>query len=266
MDNNHILRFWCLSLVFLFIECNLVMAQKMDGFTPGSHILNGDTLLYRILFPVNFNAEKKYPVLLFLHGAAERGNDNISQLKYGSSLFLQPQIMEDFPAIVVFPQCSRGDFWARIEMVQRPGEGRAMRFAPHLDPNPSMRLVLNLLDSLLEAPYTDNDRFYAGGLSMGGMGVFELVYRRPDTFEAAFPICGGGDPETAKRLAARTRFWIFHGALDNVVPPDYSEDMVNAIEEIGGDVRFTLYPDLQHNSWDTAFSEPELLPWLFGLK
>jgi len=256
---------WYLFFITSLFECNNIMAQKMNEFIPKSHIVNGDTRLYRMLLPENFNAEHKYPVLLFLHGAGERGADNISQLKYGSSLFLEPEIMQQFPAIVIFPQCPRRDFWARIEMGGRDRKDRRMNFSPDLEPNPSMRLVLSLVDSLLQAPFTDNDRFYAGGLSMGGMGIYELVYRRPQIFEAVFPICGGGNPEKAELFANHTRFWIFHGALDNVVPPNYSEVMVKAIKEYGGDVKFTLYPDRDHNSWDAAFAEPELLPWLFGL-
>lgn len=97
---------------------------------------------------------------------------------------------------------------------------------------------------------------------MGGMGVFELVKRMPKTFAAAFPICGGANPVTASRMK-KTSWWIFHGAKDDVVPPHHSEDMVAALKKANAKVKFTLYPNANHNSWDSAFAEPELLSWLF---
>ena len=107
------------------------------------------------------------------------------------------------------------------------------------------------------------DQVYTGGLSMGGMGVFELVRRMPKTFAAAFPICGGANPATASKMK-KTSWWVFHGAKDDVVPPYHSENMVAALKKAGAKVKFTLYPNANHNSWDSAFAEPELLSWLFS--
>ena len=98
---------------------------------------------------------------------------------------------------------------------------------------------------------------------MGGMGTFELVQRNPSTFAAAFPICGGANPRTVSKLK-KTAWWVFHGAKDDVVPPIYSEQMVNALKEKKAEVLFRLYPDANHNSWDAAFAEKDLLPWLFS--
>lgn len=100
---------------------------------------------------------------------------------------------------------------------------------------------------------------------MGGMGTFELVRRMPGIFAAAFPICGGANPATAIQLKS-TSWWIFHGAKDNVVPPFHSENMVNALKKAGASVKFTLYPEANHNSWDSAFAEPGLFDWLFSQK
>jgi predicted peptidase len=111
----------------------------------------------------------------------------------------------------------------------------------------------------------DDERVYVGGLSMGGMGTFELVRRMPKTFAAAFPICGGANPATAKKMDD-VDWWIFHGAKDDVVPPRHSEVMVKALKKEGANVKFTLYPNANHNSWDPAFTEPELLSWLFSKK
>ena len=100
---------------------------------------------------------------------------------------------------------------------------------------------------------------------MGGMGTFEIAWRNPTLFAAAFPICGGGDPATAKEIS-KINWWVFHGAKDDVVPPSNSETMVTALKAAKADVKFTLYPDANHNSWDPAFAEPGLLPWLFTQK
>ena len=100
---------------------------------------------------------------------------------------------------------------------------------------------------------------------MGGMGTFELVRRKPKLFAAAFPICGGGNISTAKKLK-KTHWWIFHGSKDDVVPPELSKEMADGLKKVGADVKLTLYPDANHNSWDPAFAEKDLLPWLFSHK
>ncbi|MCB0470047.1 MAG: phospholipase, partial [Flavobacteriaceae bacterium] len=102
------------------------------------------------------------------------------------------------------------------------------------------------------------------GLSMGGMGTYEILSRKPDMFAAAFAICGGGNPELTENYATKIPMWIFHGAKDDVVNPQLSIDMVSAILKFGGKPNFTLYADDNHNSWDSAFAEPELLLWLFS--
>lgn len=104
---------------------------------------------------------------------------------------------------------------------------------------------------------------YVGGLSMGGFGTFELVRRNPKLFAAAFPICGGANPITAKKMK-HLDWWVFHGEADKVVPPRYSTQMVDAMKKDGLSVKYSLYPGVGHNSWDNAFAEPELLPWLFS--
>ena len=111
-----------------------------------------------------------------------------------------------------------------------------------------------------------DDQIYVGGLSMGGMGTFEIVSRRPDLFAAAIAICGGAHPARAKTIAGNVPMWIFHGAQDNVVLPSYSTDMVIAIRKLGGTANYTLYKDANHGSWNNAFAEPELISWLYSNK
>jgi predicted peptidase len=216
------------------------------------------------MYPSDFDETGKYPLLLFLHGAGERGSDNEKQLVHGASLFADPAIRKEYPAIVVFPQCAEDDWWARTEESRDQDGKRIFTFYSKGSPNPSMRLVLGLLDELVKAAYTDSDRLYLGGLSMGGMGTFDLLTLRPKTFAAAFPICGGGNPRKTRKISRVTSFWIFHGAEDEEVDPKYSETMAEALEKHKGKVKLTIYPGIGHNSWDDAFAEPELLPWIFS--
>ncbi|GAA0892983.1 dienelactone hydrolase family protein [Fulvivirga kasyanovii] len=252
-----------IKVILGFLLMHSAMAQDRNPFKKEYFVSGVDTLKYRVLWPGNFSKARQYPVVLFLHGAGERGYDNEKQLVHGSKLFLEER--DNYPAIVIFPQCPENDYWANVEK-KITDDGRIFLFQNGGSPNKSLALVSGLLDKFLNESYVDKRRVYVGGLSMGGMGTFELVSRRPDTFAAAFAICGGGHPESAKRYAGKVPFWVFHGADDDVVPPKHSEIMVEAIKKAGGDVKFTLYPDTNHNSWDKAFAEPELLSWLFSNK
>ena len=253
-----------ITTTLLLIFSISAQAQDMDVFQKKLYLNQGDTLPYRIMYPPDFNETGKYPLLLFLHGAGERGNDNEKQLVHGASFFADPSNRKDYPAIVVFPQCPENDWWARVEDSVDPDGKRIFTFSSKGSPNPAMRLVLDLLDELVNTSYIDADRVYLGGLSMGGMGTFDLLTLRPKTFAAAFPICGGGNPRNARKISRVTSFWIFHGAEDDVVDPEYSKVMAEALKKRNGKVKLTIYPGTSHNSWDKAFSEPELLSWVFS--
>ncbi len=251
----------------LLLMCTLLlpgMSQNLDAYQKKVFKRGSETLNYRILYPEHFDPAHPYPLVLFLHGSGERGNDNEKQLVHGGTLFLQPENREKFPAVVVFPQCPREDYWVARTQTPRDTGGNDFGFSAQNPPTPAMQLVLELLDSLLQQSYIDTKRVYVGGLSMGGMGTFDILTRRPDVFAAAFPICGGGDPAGVASYAGITALWVFHGGKDNVVPPENSEKMVEAIREHGGTVKFTLYPEANHNSWDSAFAEPSLMPWIFS--
>ncbi len=257
----------------LFITTTMMMfsiasfTQVNERFEARTFHSRGIDLPYRILYPKSFDSQKQYPLVLFLHGAGERGTDNEKQLTHGARLFASDTVMEKYPAIVVFPQCPSDSYWAGVDIKTLPDGSSTFDFSARGKPTPPMRAVLELLDSLVKLSYVDATRIYVGGLSMGGMGTYELLYRRPKLFAAAFPICGGGNPASAKRYAKRgVKIWVFHGDADNVVPLFHSQRMVDAIKQAKGDVRFTVYPGVGHNSWDNAFAEPDLLPWLFDIR
>ena len=251
-------------LALLFLSTCISWAQSAE-FEAGTHNYKEGKLLYQVSYPDNYDASKTYPLLLFLHGAGERGDDNKKQLVHGSKLFLNPENREKFPAIVVFPQCPTEDHWANVDRTaDENGKRQFTFFKTNKKPTNAMTGLLSLVDSLTNLSQVNQNQVYVMGLSMGGMGTFELVSRRPKTFAAAAPICGGDNPKVAGKYAKKLPFWIFHGLKDNVVPPHFSEDMAKAIEAKGGNVKLTLYPNANHNSWDPAFAEPELLPWLFS--
>ncbi len=262
MDRKKFLLIITSTLLLIFTIS--AQAQDMDVYQKKLFLNKGDTLPYRIMYPPDFDESGKYPLLLFLHGAGERGNDNEKQLVHGASFFADPSNRKDHPAVVVFPQCPEDDWWARVDDSVDPDGNRVFTFYSKGTPKPAMRLVLDLLDELVNESYIDEDRVYLGGLSMGGMGTFDLLSLRPKTFAAAFPICGGGNPKTARKISRVTSFWIFHGADDKVVNPQYSTGMAEAIKKHKGKVKLTIYPGTDHNSWDNAFAEPELLPWVFS--
>ncbi|MEP6260216.1 MAG: prolyl oligopeptidase family serine peptidase [Gillisia sp.] len=251
-----------LLIILLFLPATSV-AQERGEFEREQFIEKKDTLNYRILYPSNFSKDQKYPVVLFLHGAGERGNNNESQLTHGSKLFLEK--MEEFPAIVIFPQAPKEDYWAKVE-VNRDSIPFQFDFKNEEEPTKALHLVMALLNSVISEEYVDTNRIYVGGLSMGGMGTFELLSRKPEIFAAAFAICGGADPAIAKNYPPGFNIWIFHGENDNVVLPEYSKTMAREINSQGGNAKLSLYPNDNHNSWDSAFAEPHLLPWLFSHK
>lgn len=242
----------------------MTAAQDLNLFQKKQFIIGNDTLPYRLLLPENYDASKKYPLVFFLHGAGERGNDNEKQLVHGAKLFLKEEVRRDYPAIVVFPQCPQNSFWSNVDFRMENGK-RVFGFKAQGEPTIAMKLAQELLYSIMKDYRVNKRQVYAGGLSMGGMGTFEIVRRNPRLFAAAFPICGGGEPTTAS-VMKKTKWWVFHGGKDDVVPPELSEKMVDALKAVKAAVKFTLYPDANHNSWDPAFAEPELLSWLFKQK
>ncbi|HEX7905752.1 MAG TPA: alpha/beta hydrolase-fold protein [Chitinophagaceae bacterium] len=255
--------------IVVVLSCLLVIglhltAQDLNLYQKHLYISGNDTLPYRLLLPENYDAAKKYPLIYFLHGAGERGNDNEAQLIHGSKLFLKDDIRKNYPAIIVFPQCPVNSFWSNVDFKIEDGK-RNFHFKGDGEPTIAMKLAQELLYKIIREYPVQKKQIYVGGLSMGGMGTFEIVRRNPKLFAAAMPICGGGAPATAVKMK-KTKWWIFHGAKDDVVPPELSEKMVKALQEAKATVKFTLYPEANHNSWDAAFAELELLSWLFSQK
>lgn len=219
----------------------------------------GGQLNYRKLSPRIVGTAEPTPLIVFLHGSGERGDDNTSQLKHGLSLLASREGMKQYPATIIAPQCPQKSRWTTT-LADRPGSGLH-------DPTPTdtMRLTLELIDSIRLTDNVDPNRIYVTGLSMGGFGTFDLIARRPSMVAAAVPLCGGGD--TSPTIINRIKeipLWIIHGDEDPVVKVEYSREMVAALESAGGAPRYSELTGFQHNIWDAAYSDDELYKWMFN--
>lgn len=192
------------------------------------------TMRYLLFLPDNYDQREQWPLLLFLHGAGERGDDLELVKKHGPPKLVETQ--KDFPFVVISPQCERNRRWN------------------------ATRLTV-LVDDVVQKYNVDEDRIYVTGLSMGGFGTWALAAEQPERFAAIVPICGGGEPLWA-RLLKEVPVWAFHGAKDTVVPLERSEEMVDAVKNRGGNARLTVYPEAGHDSWTETYDNPELYEWL----
>ena len=232
-------------------------ADQRDRYESRTYSDSGDRQLpYRLLKPANYDAQKKYPLVLFLHGAGERGDDNWKQLVHGMRDFASDSVMKEYPCFVVAPPCPTGKRWVEVDW-------SADKHAAPEEISPWLEMSLKVVESLEKEFSIDSNRLYITGLSMGGYGTWDAIQRHPQRFAAAAPICGGGDESQAERLA-KLPLWVFHGAKDNVVKPERSRNMIAAIKKAGGSPKYTEYPNAGHNSWSATYSNPEYYKWLFS--
>ena len=216
----------------------------------------GERLYYRLFLPKNVPADKKLPLVLFLHGAGERGSNNVSQLQHGvMPLILHGETSHD-PAILLVPQCP-----AQLKWVDVPWDtpGHSMPEQPSLP----MRLALALVLEKAAALPVDPDRVYVTGVSMGGYGTWDALQRAPHLFAAALPICGGGDAARAPTIK-HLPIWAFHGDKDDAVPVSRSRDMAKALEACGGRIQYREYPGMGHDVWTRTYNDNDVLVWFFA--
>ncbi len=238
---------------------------SMKAYLRKEFTWEGNTLPYRVLYPENYDKSKKYPLILFLHGAGERGSDNEKQLVHGAKLFLNEANRKAYPAIVVIPQCPENSFWATVN-IDRSAQPFKITFDYNTPPNWPLVAANELVKRISNEEAVDKSKVYVTGLSMGGMGTFESVYRYPELYAAALPICGGGDAQHYDKRVGKTAFWIFHGADDSVVDVKLSREMRDKLKALKVENKYSEYPGVNHNSWDNAFAEPEFLSWMVAHK
>ena len=194
---------------------------------------------YLLYFPKEYGkADTRWPMIVFLHGAGERGDDLELVKKHGPPKIAEEK--EDFPFVVLSPQCPEGNWWERENLIA-------------------------LLDEIVANYDIDEERIYLTGLSMGGFGTWALAVDHPGLFAAIAPICGGGSRWHAS-LLKDTPVWAFHGRKDDVVPLIRSKEMVDAVKAAGGDAKLTVYRDAGHDSWTRTYDNPALYEWLLSHK
>lgn len=248
-------------LLASLLSLPMLQARQETGFLNRSVTVQGTTYKYVVYLPPDYTKSKRWPVVLFLHGAGERGDDGLAQSQVGIGGAVRFHA-DRFPAVIVMPQCRKEVWWT----------------------DPAMEAqALAALDASIKEFKGDKSRVYLTGLSMGGYGTFALGAKHAARFAAMAPICGGavrpnrrgvpqapaptGDPyaETAKGIGTKP-IWIFHGAADPTVPVTESQKMRDAIKAAGGDPKYSEYPGVGHNSWDKAYNEVEFPKWLFSHK
>ena len=239
-----------LALLFSGLPHRL-QAQTVDDFEPRTYTDGTSTIPYRLFVPTDYDPSQSYPLVLFLHGAGERGTDNRLQLTGQTAplVFVRPENQSQWPCFMMAPQCPLNDSWSNIGGDQ---------------PTTPMLLALEAIGDLMGEFNIDPNHLYITGLSMGGFGTWDTITRYPGVFAAAVPIASGCDPRLAY-LCVDTPIWVFHGGADTTVPPASDRQMVAALFAAGGSPGYTEYPGVGHvGSWNLAYTEPYLLPWLFS--
>lgn len=235
------------TVVILMMNPAVVMSKQSDTGKQGEQGINEQQMKrpvvlecgYLLYLPKEYEqGEKKWPLMLFLHGAGERGNDLKMVKRHGP--LKEVEKGKEFPFIIAAPQCPKDRVW-------------------------SSETLITLLDELCEKYSVDEKRVYLTGLSMGGFGTWYLACDYPERFAAIVPICGGGLSFRAHRLR-EIPAWAFHGEKDPVVPAAMSRQMVDAVNAAGGTARLRVYPEAGHDSWTQTYANPELYEWLLRQK
>jgi len=240
-----------MSLLCLTV-CSAAAQSPTQSFV--ARVLTSSTgvrMPYRLFVPASRARVLALPLIVYLHGGGGAGTDNLKQIAggnlKGTHLWLRDDLQAEHPAFVVAPQAPTGAQW---------GTPNSDSLAPYA------QLVVELIHTLTQEFAIDTGRLYLVGQSLGGRGVWDLITKRPHLFAAAVPFCGSGSP-TRVAAARKVPVWAFHGAKDVAVPVAGSRELVNALREASGIVRYTEYPDVGHDVWNHAFAEPELPEWLF---
>jgi predicted peptidase len=261
----HLMLYFSALFLSLAVGSTASAGTPSTGFIDRTLSLHGVTYKYQVFLPDNWTPQQKWPVILFLHGFGERGSDGLLQTDVGLLHAVRLSRMH-FPAVIVIPQCPGDHWWTETDMEE---------------------MALATLSAASKDFKGDPKRTYLTGLSMGGYATWDIASRYPGKFAAFVPICGGvilgsdiikkfpslaktaypDDPKTydlvAKKIG-KTPVWIFHGGADDTVPVEYSRKMNEALKAAGGDVHYTEYPGVGHNSWDRAYSDPELMSWMLS--
>lgn len=238
---------------FVLLSSLTTFAQSAnDEFSSFSFSASsGLEMPYRLYSPA-VEVRTAVPLIIYLHGAGGWGTDNVKQISggntHGTRLWLKPEIAAENPAYVLAPQIPNPQPW---------GAPSSEELSPYAN------VLMELIDQMKSEFLIDESRVYIMGQSLGGIGVWDIIAKRPEIFAAGVPVCGVGNTERIVN-ARDVALWAFHGAMDTTVPVAGSREMVTSLEAAKGNIRYTEYPDVGHNSWERAFADPELPQWLFS--
>jgi len=236
--------------------------DEVDGFVARAYQHAGQTMPYRLFIPPTYKKSRKYPVVVWLHGAGGLGTDNLRQIQGdqvpGTHIWTTAANQAKHPVFVVVPQAMSGwDGTGALAVLGLP-EGPEARLLPS-----ALVQVLAILDALTKEFRIDSRRLYIAGQSLGGFGAWNLITKKPDEFAAAIILCGGGNPD----LAANVKdipIWSFQGDRDSPAFLNANRTMIAAVRKAGGNPRYTEYPGMGHEIWDRVFKERLLVDWLFS--
>ena len=231
--------FFSVISILILTSCASRMT-KMEGqnkFTLETEIVKKVKMNYLLYLPPGYNESgQEWPLMMFLHGSGERGDDIEKVKVHGPPKLIAAG--KDFPFIVVSPQCPEEERWQSDELDA---------------------LIQNIIDNY----NVDEKRIYLTGLSMGGFGTWDLASAYPERFAAIAPVCGGGNPRNANKLK-NIPAWVFHGEKDPVVPVEEAHKMVDALKKSGAEVKLTIYPEAGHDSWTETYDNPDLYDWFLS--
>lgn len=242
---------------FASVDVSEKMCQETYAHSDGS------LMPYRISLPMGYDKAQTYPLVVYLHPMGERGEDNTAHVASNSVMqtLLSNENQAAYPCIIIAPQCPESavwsqnleDYWRKNSTAKYTGTGQYM-----------LEYVMGLTQEITERYSVDKNRIYVTGASMGGYGTWAMITEYPEVFAAAVPICGGGDTSQAAKIQS-TAVWAFHGTKDRTIDVRESQAMVQAVTAAGNpNVTLTEYPGEDHWSWELAYREAELFPWLFA--
>lgn len=251
------------SLILLALTTNLLaqyqpsnVSELADKLEARNTSTSKNSIPYQLFIPTEFEQTQSYPIILFLHGSGERGDDNLKQLSWGVEAFISEEVQSLQKAFVLAPQCPAGKRWVEVNWDSTAHD-------MPVQPSDALQSVWSELSMLQREFPIDGNRIYVIGLSMGGYGTWDLLQRYGNEIAAAVPICGGGDVKLIDKLVD-VPIWAFHSEDDTIVPVQRSRDMFEAVVEQGGQkIRYTEFSTEGHNSWSAPFESMALYRWLF---
>jgi predicted peptidase len=265
VDRGSLRALLAASLLVLAAAGAPALAVSVEDFEAGTFTdSKGLTLRYRLYVPRDYDAARRYPLVTFLHGHGQRGDDNVKHVSAGALLWAEPENQKRHPAFVLAPQSPANDGWGRPE---------GYRGYPASSP---VNALLELLDDVERRFSIDPSRRYITGQSAGGHGSLLAMKTQPKRFAAAILVCPAGEPGRYPDIPPETEgvavvagieripLWFFHGTADEVVPADLTRQRVEALRRAGGTPRLTEYEGVKHDAWHRAYAEPELVEWLFA--